>query len=136
MKRLSTLAMVALLLFLGCTKKQDASNGRQPQGEPGRRSVAPPTDEQRKMMADCLTRKGQKLPERPNFTAEQRQTMVKCKNDNRAGGMEAFQACVKKAGIKLPEPPTAELRKAVMECRQEVFPNQVPPSAPPGAPPR
>lgn len=126
------LAVVLAVAFLvGCTKKDASPEVRVPQNiETTRRGIAPPTEAQRKAMSDCITRKGQKLPERPTFTDDQRKTMVKCKTDTRTAGMAAFQACVKKAGIKLPEPPSAELRKAVMECRQEVMPMLQPPQAP------
>jgi len=118
-------AALGLLLTLGCTKKEDASNAetRRPQGADGmRRPISPPTEDQRKALTDCVTRKGQKMPERPNFTEAQRASMVKCKTENRDSGLDGFQKCVKQAGIVLPAPPTPELRKAVMECRQEVMP--------------
>lgn len=113
-------AALGLLLTLGCTKKNDAEM-RRPQGAEGRR-ISPPTEDQRKALTDCVARKGQKMPERPIFTEAQRASMVKCKTENRESGLEGFQKCVKKEGIVLPTPPSPELRKAVMECRQEVMP--------------
>ena len=122
--KLILVAALSLLLTLGCTKKKDASNAemRRPQGADGtRRPISPPTEEQRKALTDCVRGKGQRMPERPNFTEAQRASMVECKTENRDSGLDGFQKCVKKAGIVLPAPPTPELRKAVMECRQEVM---------------
>jgi hypothetical protein len=123
MKRCQLLVLLAVVAFAGCSfKKEPGAGAREPQNADGmRRSIAPPSEEQRRQMTDCLSRKGQKMPERPNFTAEQRAAMVKCKDESAQRGMEAFQACVKKAGVQLPPPPSPELRKAVMECRQEIF---------------
>lgn len=117
------LALATGLVFaLGCTKTNPGNEMRQPQNaDSTRRRVAPPSEEQRRLMADCIGKKGQKLPERPQLSEEQRQTMVKCKTDNREGGLPAFQKCVQKAGIRLPEPPSQELRQAIMECRQEIM---------------